>query len=314
MKRLLVTVFLCFAAVVCLFIGCTSETPKAGSLIFYVLGDWGTRGSATQISVANQMELWTSIDNPRFIVATGDNFYPVGVASTKDSHWQASFENVYDGFNLKTKPWFVALGNHDYLGSPDAEIAYHDKNPRWNMPSRYYTRVERTGDGGSARLIFIDSSPFEKSYYSIPELKDKVSGQDTLRQKQWLDSVCSRKDADWMVVVGHHHIYTGGARKDEANSVRTSLETIFEKNDVDVYFSGHEHDLQHLKSANKPTHYFVSGAASGLRPTGMMEHSLFAASVEGFMSVTVRKQTLEVKVIDHEGNVLYSTTIVRLAH
>jgi tartrate-resistant acid phosphatase type 5 len=200
--------------------------------------------------------------------------------------------------NMKTKPWYVALGNHDYDGSPEAEISYHNKNLKWNMPARYYTRIERIGDGGSARLIFVDTTPFERS-----------SSQDTTRQKSWLDSLSARNDTDWVFVIGHHQVYSGGLRKFDRSPIRYAFEPIFNKNGVDIYFCGHEHDLQHMKVAGKPTHYFLSGAGSDIRSTGMMEHSLFAASVQGFMSVTVKKQTLEVKVIDHNGNMLYSTTL-----
>ena len=109
----------------------------------------------------------------------------------------------------------------------------------------------------------------------------------------------------WKIVVGHHHIYTGGARKNAQNSVRTSLESILAKNKVNIYFCGHEHDLQHLKAAGKPTHYFLSGAGADLRPTGLINESLFAASVQGFMLATINRKNIVVKIIDYNGNILH---------
>jgi tartrate-resistant acid phosphatase type 5 len=290
-------------------LGCSNDSDGPRPLVFYVIGDWGKMGIPNQQVVASQMNDWTKKENPKFIVSTGDNFYDVGVKDINDPHWQESFEKVYNGDNLIRKPWYVSLGNHDYLGNPDAEIEYSKTSSRWTLPSRYWSRVETAEDGSRVRFIFIDSSPFEKSYYQSPDLKNKVLSQDTLRQKKWLDSLSSLSDVDWKIVVGHHHIYTGGVRKNDVNTIRPSLEPVFAKNNVDIYFCGHEHDLQHMKAANKPTHYFLSGAGADLRPTGTINETLFSASIQGFMSVTVRKKNLEVKIVDYKGNILYTTTL-----
>ncbi len=279
-------------------------------LIFYVMGDWGTMGSSNQKAVAFRMNDWAQKENPKFIITTGDNFYPIGVADTKDIHWQESFEKIYNGVTIADKPWHVAVGNHDYLGSVDAEIEYNKINSRWVLPSRYYSFIETGIDGVRIRFIFIDTSPFEKSYYQDISLKKKISQQDTTKQKKWLDSLSALNDVDWKIVVGHHHFYTGGARKTDPNSVRTSLEPILSKNKVNIYFCGHEHDLQHLKSTNGPTHYLLSGAGgAAVRPTSLINESLFAASVPGFMSLLVNKKVLEVKIIDYNGSILHTATI-----
>jgi tartrate-resistant acid phosphatase type 5 len=292
-----------------LLCSCAKEQNTQGSLIFYVIGDWGKMGIPNQQVVASQMNDWTQQENPQFIVSTGDNFYDVGVTDTKDPHWQNSFEKVYSRNNLVQKPWYISLGNHDYYGNADAEIEYAKINKRWILPSRYWSRIETAEDGSRVRFIFVDTSPFEKSYYLAAEIKNKVSTQDTLRQKKWIDSLTSLNDVDWKIVVGHHHIYTGGLRRNDPNSVRASLEPVFVKNKVDAYFGGHEHDLQHLKALDKPTHYFLSGAGSDIRPTGSINETLFAQSIQGFMSVTVKRKSLEVKIVDYKGNVIHTATL-----
>lgn len=306
MNRLKVRPVLLF----CFILVSSCESNRDPSpLRFYVIGDWGRMGIPNQKVVAFQMNEWTKRENPKFIISTGDNFYYNGVTDTNDPHWQESFEKVYNGENLVRKPWQISLGNHDYSGNVEAEIAYSKISPRWKLPSRYYSIVETVNDGSRVRFIFIDTSPFEKSYYQIAELKDKVKAQDTTYQKKWLDSLTALNDVDWKIVVGHHHIYTGGVRKNDPNSVRTSLEPIFAKNKVNIYFCGHEHDLQHLKASDKPTHYFLSGAGADLRPTGTIKESLFSASVQGFMSVSVLRKTLDVKMVDFNGNIIYSTQL-----
>jgi tartrate-resistant acid phosphatase type 5 len=59
----------------------------------------------------------------KFIATCGDNFQVSGIASAQDPLWMVNFENVYKGLSLQTE-WFPVLGNHDYRGSPQAEIDY----------------------------------------------------------------------------------------------------------------------------------------------------------------------------------------------
>lgn len=300
--------FYCMLTAITLF-GCGDSQP-AKPLVFYVLGDWGRRGEPNQLVLAYQMNEWTKKQNPKFIVTVGDNFYNDGVTSVDDTHWKESFEDVYNGNNLIRKPWYVSLGNHDYRGNTQAQIEYHKKNSRWNLEAPYYSKVETLSDGGRVRFIMIDTTPFGKEYYLDPFIKELVL-RDTVKQKKWLDSLTALNDVDWKVVVGHHHMYTGGARNAEPSPIRAGIEPIFVKNKVDVYFCGHEHDLQHLKATGKPTNYFLSGGGSDVRPTGMGRESIFSASEQGFMSVSVLKSSLEVNIVNFKGQLIYKTVLTK---
>ena len=108
----------------------------AVSLNFLVFGDWGRHGEKDQVDVATQMGIAAKNIDAKFIVAVGDNFYEHGVASVDDPQWQTSFENVYTAPSLHV-PWRVILGNHDYHGNCDAQMAYSNISPRWTMPARY---------------------------------------------------------------------------------------------------------------------------------------------------------------------------------
>jgi tartrate-resistant acid phosphatase type 5 len=306
-------------AVTILFQTCTQKQPAVtisskvqsidGAFHFYVIGDWGRKGQCKQKELASTMNATGEIIKPEFIISTGDNFYPNGVAGVNDPQWKQSFEDVYTGFYLNC-PWYVVLGNHDYRTNPQAEIDYSKISTRWKMPSRYFTILMGEGDDEpKVRFVYIDTSPFELEYYKETKYKDKVVGQDTTAQKIWMDSVLSLNDADWKIVVGHHPFYTGGKRVDKVNTVRSSLEKLFTQHKVDAYFAGHEHDLQHLKPTDKPTHHFVSGAGSDVRPTGKMEYSNFAVSIQGFMIASVTKKEILVQVVDYNGNLLYKTAV-----
>jgi tartrate-resistant acid phosphatase type 5 len=178
--------FLVLAASLFAPFGC-SDSSASKPLVFYVLGDWGRKGEPNQLVLANQMNEWTKNENAKFIVTVGDNFYNDGVADVDDPHWKESFENVYNGNNLIRKPWYVSLGNHDYRGNVEAQIAYKKIDSRWNLPARYYTHLEDLGDGTRVRFIFIDTTPFEKDYYQDPVMHTNLISQDTIKQKNgWI--------------------------------------------------------------------------------------------------------------------------------
>ena len=183
-----------------------------------VVGDWGRKGDDGQQEVADCMEKVSKLLDAEFVFATGDNFYPDGVASTQDSNWEDSFEDIYTGFNLNI-PWHMILGNHDYRGNPQAQVDYTWKSQRWNMPNRYFNIDYLLDDDdpelGQLSFVFMDTSPFEDKYYSEDKY-NKVWVQDSTRQLAWMDSVMkSKATADWLIVTGHHPLYLGGKRKEE---------------------------------------------------------------------------------------------------
>ena len=119
---------------------------KPGALNFLVFGDWGRHGETDQMDVATQMGIAANALKAQFVISVGDNFYEKGVTSTDDPQWQISFEDVYHADSLQV-PWHVALGNHDYLGNCDAQIAYSRISKRWNMPARYFTMARQIASG-----------------------------------------------------------------------------------------------------------------------------------------------------------------------
>ena len=278
------------------------------ALHFFVVGDWGREGKEGQQEVANMMDLAGYVIQPDFIVSVGDNFYPEGVSSVDDPQFQNSYELVYKGKNLFC-PWYLALGNHDYIGDPEAQIAYAKMSNRWNMPDRYYYIDEKVGNNNSGlRLTFIDTSPFDDPYHE-KEHYAKVRMQDTTAQKSWFDQTLKNSTAEWDIVIGHHPLYTSGLRKTFENHVRKHINEVLQENKVDAYFAGHEHDLQHQKPDHIFTNHFVSGAGSSVRKAGELPYTKFAESVSGFMIVSLTIDQMMVQVVSVNGEVIYTTTI-----
>ena len=154
------------------------------SLAFLAMGDWGRDGAFNQREVGQAMGVAANELNSAFVLALGDNFYEDGVQSVEDPKWRTSFEDIYTAPSLQT-PWYVALGNHDYHGSPEAEIAYSAKSRRWRMPSRYYVQSLTAPDGATVDIFVTDTSPMVRQYWEGEEPKTKVKDQDVPAQLAW---------------------------------------------------------------------------------------------------------------------------------
>jgi tartrate-resistant acid phosphatase type 5 len=294
------------------------------SLHFMALGDWGRNGEYDQLEVAKQMGLWGAAHPNDFVISCGDNFYPKGVVSEHDPLWNFSFENIYTAHSLQCD-WYPILGNHDYHADVDAQVRYSKVSRRWVMPSKYYSKEitlnkakgkedeavkkepkeKKIQAKDKALLVFIDTDPF--LHESFADYVDK--------QMQWLNDTLSKasEDVKWKIVIGHHPYYTVGPRIENYDTLtmRTALSKVFEDHKVDVYLSGHEHSLQHLKPEGF-THQFISGAGSELtKVTAGIPYSRFQASEHGFMYFSVDAKRLNVKAVNYKGDLLYQTELTK---
>ena len=272
-------------------------------LHFLAIGDWGRNGEYDQTEVAKQMGMWGATHPNDFVISVGDNFYPLGVVSENDPLWHYSFENIYTAHSLQCD-WYAVLGNHDYGADPDAQVRYSKVSRRWRMPAKYYSKEVKLGKGNDKVLfVMIDTDPM-----LFDDKKDYVA-----TQLDWINSTLSNASADvkWKIIVGHHPYYTVGPRINNYDTltVRKIMAGVFEKHKVDVYLSGHDHSLQHLKPEGF-THQFITGAGSELTPvTAGIPYSRFQASEHGFMYFALTANKLHVSAINMSGTVLYQTEL-----
>lgn len=271
----------------------------AQSLHFLVLGDWGRRGEPNQLEVAKQMARVAQETKPQFVISTGDNFYDKGVLSVEDSHWKESFEAVYSDPSLQV-PWYAVLGNHDHLGNIQAQIDYSKTSKRWRMPAPYFRESFAVAPGCQLEVFFLDTQRL-RAKSTKAEQQNQIS-----EQLRWLEKGLGASKAQWKLVVGHHPVYSGGEHGNEVELLETLL-PLLRKYNVNAYFNGHDHNLQHLVDGK--LQFFCSGAGSQIRETRAIEETRFCKSVPGFMSAEVTTSQMEVAVIDKEGNEIYSVTL-----
>lgn len=287
---------------------------SSDALNFIVLGDWGRYGDDHQVQVAEQIAKTAKEIHAQFFISVGDNFYPKGVASIHDAHWHYSFEDIYKDY-AHQREWYSILGNHDYMGNPDAQVEYTDISRRWTMPARYYTKdFKLKGDDKNIlQITFIDTNPLIPEFYKNSEYGPNVVTQDTVAQIGWLKETLSREDKKWKLVVGHHPMFTASEKRREGydtRSIRSSLREILESNNVDAYIAGHDHSLQHLLPEGG-VHHFISGSASEATDVGILPFSKFAEKEYGFLVFSATVEKIQVFAVSHLGDIRYETTIVR---
>ena len=286
------------------FSGAAAQT----AVNFLVVGDWGRDGNSHQREVATQMGKAAAAADSRFVVSVGDNFYDNGVASATDPQWRSSFEDVYIAPSLQV-PWYVALGNHDYRGTPQAQIDYARTSPRWRMPSRYYKVAGSEIGAPHLDLFFIDSSPLVHRYREKVEnnIAANVATQDVDGQLRWLDAELGRSTAPWKLVIGHHTLHSGGSAHGDTAEVVELIEPLLKKHRVQAYINGHDHDLQHIRRGG--VDFIGSGAGSEARPVAPVEGTLFCAERSGYASISSSPDVLRLKFRDFTGARLYRGTI-----
>ncbi len=277
---------------------------ESGKLQFIVIGDWGEKGIFYQKQVAFAMNKIIREEKVDFILTAGDNFYPAGVNDINDSHFKESFEDIYPFAQLI--PWYITLGNHDYMGDIQTLINYSDKNLFWIFPSPYYYFEKNYS--GKKRALFIVTDTNEFIDFFGFYYRSYMKGESRINQLNWMNTNLKNNFFQWKIVIGHHPIYSAGQHGDTKALQGKFLDNL-ENNNVDIYFSGHEHDLQYLKNPNIKTHFFISGAGSKLREIKSNPYSIFFASEPGFAITTLEEKEATIRFINQDAKEIYRTVI-----
>jgi len=259
-----------------------SLKPAGQPVRVLAFGDFG-QGTPGQQRTAQAMLRFHESTSFDFAITLGDNFYPRGMESPSDPRWKTLWDELYDPLRI---PFYVSFGNHDYgfPDSPAAELLYTHKSPTWRLPAVRYTYT-----AGPVQFFAIDSQAPSQA------------------QWMWLEEELNRSPARWKIVYGHHPIYSAGQHGDTDYLVRDLLPIL--RNRADIYFAGHDHDLQHLQPEDG-VHFFISGGGgAGIRPITPGPRSLFAQSSYGFAVVEAGQSTLKVSYYDPDLKPLYVYTL-----
>lgn len=260
-------------------------------LFFHAVGDWGYNSHSLQ-NVAQSMKKLFPTD---FMVLLGDNFYPSGVSSVTDRRWDL-FET-----NFAYLPCYAILGNHDYLQNPYAQIGY--RSAFWNMPAQYYD-VQKE----DCHFFFVDTHLLAPQTAHMLN-GTKVDHSSTLLHNhlQWLRQKLLASTAKWKIVFGHIPIFSNGIHGNN-EELQSNLLPILTEARVDMYISGHDHNMQHIQHGK--CHFFVLGSGCGTAPC--LSHDHYCISICGFGRFELLDNRMfNVTFLSAYGNRLYHYVIIK---
>lgn len=241
----------------------------------------------------------------QFVVTIGDNYHGKGISSATNQRWKTEYEDIYSDASLQI-PWYPTLGNHDYEGSPKAEIDYSKYSKRWKFYSRYYAQEEQIDDITKILIVHLDTPPFVKEYQQHDE-QYHVKEQNPARQTYWLDSLLSASKDRWVIVVGHHPIYSAAPKHGNTPELIYNILPVLERHHVPVYVCGHDHVLQHL--SDNGMDFFVCGGGAEHREVNKRPDVVYGKGSLGFLSVTAYRDSMDFKMIDENDVILHETTM-----
>lgn len=261
------------------FVYCSSTLARKDKLKFIMLGDfggmpWRPYSTYGQRLVSQELARVSNVD---FFMGLGDNFYFHGVRDVDDERFLTTFEKVYDSPSLY-KNWYMIAGNHDYFGNITAQILYSNKSKRWMFPHYFYTKVFKIPKSNKTlQIMLIDTTILCNKWIAR---RHKAPSPDA--QLQWIKHILESSKADYLLVGGHHPMYSAGIHGPN-KCIQEKLEDLFKKHRVTAYFSGHDHNLQHIKPEDSSVEYFVSGAANFASSWQLNRRALEPKSLKQFM-------------------------------
>ena len=217
--------------------------------------------------------------------------------------------------------FYPTMGNHDCEGSIASQVEYTKQSEHWKMPSDYYVQdiplpsassssssssssSEDNNGNDVLRLVVLNGcslvcGPAESPTYDrvtggnhrCKDIKD--TGGDRVTQYEWARTVLFAEKASgdrnirWKIVMGHWPVFSVMGNGPTYELVRHLGENIMDRAGVDMYFSGHDHSLQHHQPiplrrsiGTGYVDYFVSGGG------GYDLHKALKKSADGARKAT----------------------------
>jgi hypothetical protein len=256
---------------------------------------------------------------PDYVLNVGDNFYPGGITAScgqggahPSGQWHTQFEQVYGIYpDLKGKPWFSVMCNHDYggrgfLAGWDEQIFATWSRDDWVMPGQYWSRKVQYADF-AVEYFFLESNiidarnPGDKDHY-ICQGDGQCYGitaekcQDMFKEafdesKNMLEAGLKASTAEWHIIVTH---YPGPDITSDAQVIE-----LHKKYGIDLVFTGHQH--QQTAGFDNGMHYIISGGGGGIT-TDSGSNSDGHDDAYGFVNFKINRTHLRYDMYTWGGN------------
>lgn len=216
----------------------------------------------TTLSLVNTFV--TKNPNANLITCSGD--------IADEGYKEEAHRHLFDHFAFSKSILAFGAGDHEYWGSGSSPIKMLQRpyayNKLFNNPdngcegylnSSYYFKYNTT------LFVFIDCGDSNAS----------VSNVMFSKQAKWLDDVLTKETYDFIVVCMHKSLY-GDPKQDSAvRKFAPLFTTVFDKHQVDLVISGHDHEYSRTKPLSNCTiteqgtiYLDLGNSGNKTRPTG----------------------------------------------
>ncbi|KAJ3014196.1 UNVERIFIED_CONTAM: Tartrate-resistant acid phosphatase type 5 [Siphonaria sp. JEL0065] len=257
-----------------------ADSKRNPYLSVLLIGDWGNQlDLSDEINIATTMNSWAEEHKSTCVISLGDNFYKGGnysydgLNSPEDAKFHALWSQVFTGATLAKLPWWVVLGNHDWLEIESHRYEIEYTHERWHIPDIFYTkRVKVPGQKNHhASFIFIETDLLQYGYYPPNNMSTNFlqlgwTPEDRTAEKQlaWLDNELHKANKDEFVfVVGHHGGFTCAEEVESSFAIK-NMTALVNKYNATAFIHGHHHTLAYYYTNNNSTLQVQSGAGGNI--------------------------------------------------
>lgn len=241
---------------------CKTRASAGKPIRFVAVGDLA-KGGAPQNAIAYQI----AQQKPDFLVALGDIVYSSGRVSQYMHHFWTTYNDVAQPSQktgaplMASIPFYPVLGNHDIDAArlaeyPDAWGAYHFFNvPRSGPgPGPWTPKVPKDKPAGTNFLAYAGeqfpamlnySFDYGTAHFLVLDCGGSVKADDK-KFLEWIEADLAGTKQPWKFVAFHAPAFHTSREHYTEQKMRL-WQPLFEKNKVDVVFSGHVHNYQRSK-------------------------------------------------------------------
>jgi len=299
-----------------------------------------------QLLVADAFKKRAALNDPKFIVNVGDNFYWGGIevdcggsmssiSSTAMHQFNTIFEGVYSGAGLSGKPWLSVLGNHDWGGRVfnngwDQQIAYTWASNRWVMPAPYWSQTVKFTDAGFTLDLFMMDSNAMDAKTSSEDPEHNICGQ----KHNPAGATCTSAGGPPSVEGCYAWFWSLWAeqkiwvqKKLAASSADWQIinthfpcghqagfyRSLHTEYGLDLLITGHRHDQElHEKSGMLGgMTCIVTGGGGGItsESSPMDDTEWYGEGQYGFYDLTISKSKIFIESVNYDGKVVKTATV-----
>jgi hypothetical protein len=260
-----------------------------GRVTFNLIGDSGW-ATSPQFQIAEQLDRSPA----DFLMHVGDIVYGAITHFNSDLRCFSVYHQ-----QMRTTPWFVALGNHEMYADPLAALQ------SFYLPTNSATGTEHyySFDHGDVHFVV--------TWGDLQALSDYKPGS---AQHAWLEQDLARTTKPWKFMFFHHtwrsssyHGYWDDYDRNlipDSAQLDASFGELARRFGVQIVFNGHDHCYERLAPSNGPISFISGGggadpyAMAVLHPDSSQFHSRYH-----FLRVTVEGDMASVEAVGIDGNV-----------